>query len=353
MLQDINAAALPLTRDVMLVFDRSGSMSLPAGTGRSKIEEARDAASLFVQLLQTGTGTTANRVGLVSFSTTASSPVDFGIAAATGAVKDILIGTAPYAGGKVGALTPGGSTTIGGGLEAARLQLAVPGANPRSILLLTDGLQNTPPLLETVAPALSGIDVNVIGYGTAASLDGALLTKLASQHNGVYTRADNSLDLKKFFSLAFGNIFEAGSLMDPNHFLPAQVNAATPIAFPVCGEERLTVVVGWDRDDSVLLLELKTPAGAVITSSTVGVESAIGRTWNFLRVPLPFHSDQDGTWEVTVFRSQGGGRIPATRTRPKLFCEYCYEWRSGIESADATANLLHRRRHQPTGGAWV
>ena len=42
----------PIGRDLMIVFDRSGSMSLDAGTGRTKIEEARDAAALFIQLVQ-------------------------------------------------------------------------------------------------------------------------------------------------------------------------------------------------------------------------------------------------------------------------------------------------------------
>ena len=50
----------PLTRDVMLVFDRSGSMSMDDGTGRPKIDAARDAVSLFVQLVRAGTG---NRAG--------------------------------------------------------------------------------------------------------------------------------------------------------------------------------------------------------------------------------------------------------------------------------------------------
>jgi hypothetical protein len=113
--QDI-ATPPVITRDVMLVFDRSGSMSLPGTSGLTKIEEARAAASLFVQLVRAGTG---NRVGVVSFSTTASSPVDFPLADVTAGSKNTLIGPSPFTGGIVGGLTPGGSTTIGGGLNAA------------------------------------------------------------------------------------------------------------------------------------------------------------------------------------------------------------------------------------------
>src|SRR5262249_21682309 len=193
----------PVTRDVMLVFDRSGSMSMDDGTGRSKIEAARDAVSLFVQLVRAGTG---NRAGLVSFSTTPST--NFAIVNVTDPTKTALIGPAPYSGGIVGGLTPGGNTTIGGGLDAAPAHIPAPGTNPRAILLLTDGLQNTAPMVADVeaAHALDGITVHAIGFGTESSLDGALLTALTNAHGGMYMRAGGGLALEKFFSSAFGNI---------------------------------------------------------------------------------------------------------------------------------------------------
>ena len=297
----------PLTRDVMVVFDRSGSMSMDDGTGRSKIETARDAASLFVQLVKAGTG---DRVGLVSFSTAASVPADFGIAPVVAASKTALIGPAPYSGGKVGLLAPGGATSIGDGLEKARIQFPAPGANPRAILLMTDGLQNTPPLIGAVEGALSGIDVHAIGYGTESSLDGALLAALTAGHNGIYTRAGNGLALEKFFSHAFGNIFQAGVLMDPEYAFAENQRSATPQTFDVCGEEAITVVVGWERPDATLLVEVRTPGGAAITSGSAGTESATGQTWTFLRIPLPRAGERDGNWAVTVFRPGGGGEFP-------------------------------------------
>ncbi|MGB8401752.1 vWA domain-containing protein, partial [Bradyrhizobium sp.] len=292
-----------------LVFDRSGSMSMDDGTGRSKIEAARDAVSLFVQLVKAGTG---NRAGLVSFSTTASSPVDFAIANVTGGTKAALIGPAPYSGGIVGALTPGGATTIGGGLDAAHAQFPVAGTNPRAILLLTDGLENTAPIVANVEAAhtLDGITVHAIGFGTESSLDGALLTALANAHGGMYMRAGGGLALEKFFSNAFGNIFEAGILMDPEFDLPADQPSGKAIPFRVCGEETITAVAGWDRADASLFLEVTTPGGVVITGGTAGVEAAFGRTWTFLRIKLPFSGERDGLWSVNVVRPGGGGEFP-------------------------------------------
>ncbi len=299
---------LPITRDVMLVFDRSGSMSLDDGTGRMKIEAARDALSLFVQLVKAAV---KNRVGLVSFSTTASSPVDFPIADVTGGSKAALIGPAPYTTGKLLGLTPGGATTIGGGLDAARQQfLAAPSANPKAILLMTDGLQNTPPMIADVAGALTGITVHAIGFGTASNLDGALLNTLATSHGGLYTRAGGGLSLEKFYSDAFGNIFEFGILMDPEFDLPANQKSGTAVPFRVCGEETITAVAGWDNTVASLFLEVTTPGGAVITGSTATVESASGRTWTFLRISLPIGGERDGLWSVKVLRPGGGGEFP-------------------------------------------
>jgi len=299
----------PITRDVMIVLDRSGSMSANGGSGRSKIQEAQDAASLFVQLVRAGTG---NRLGMVSFSTAASSPVDFALAAITTMNKPALIGPPPYAGGKIGAVTPGGSTTIGGGLKAGGQQLSPAGSNPRSILLLTDGLQNTPPMIgdADVQSALSGVSINAIGYGTAANLDGALLSALAQAHSGSYARADNNLQLEKYFSQAFGSIFEAGLLTDPEFVLPENQPSGQDVPFNVCEEETITAVVGWDNPAGQLIVQLTTPLGAAVTAASLGAESATGRTWTFLRVPLPQAGERDGIWKVNVFRPGGGGEFP-------------------------------------------
>ncbi len=300
-------SAPPTTRDVVIVFDRSGSMSLDAGTGRTKMEEARDAASLFVQLVRTGTG---NRVGLVSFSTAASSPADFPIAPATAADKLALVGPVPYTTGIVGALAPSGSTTIGGGLEAGQAQFPVSTGNPRSILLLTDGLQNTPPMIADAGP-LSGIGIDVIGFGTEANLDGALLTDLANAHDGLYHRAGDPLALRKFFALAFGTIFEAGALMDPDYVLPKGDAESAPIPFRVCGEETVTIVAGWDDPAGDLSLSVTTPGGSTITAASAGTESSTGLTWTFLRIPLPHGGERDGQWNAVVVRPRGGGEFPA------------------------------------------
>jgi hypothetical protein len=296
----------PVSRDVMVVFDRSGSMSELDGTGRTKIDAAADAVSLFVQLIRVGTG---NRVGLVSFESDATNPIDAAIGPADAPHKTALAGAAPYAGGIVGALNPGGTTSIGDGLEAARGQFPTPGSNPRAILLMTDGMQNTPRWISDVDGALNGIAVHAIGFGTDANLDGAVLASLTASHGGLYTRAESGLALEKFFAHAFGNIFEAGTITDPEFFLPARERRGQPLPFTVCGEDAVTVVAGWDRTDADLLLLVTTPGGTSIVTGSPNVAADSGRTWAFLRIPLAWSGERDGTWTVTVIRP-GGGEFP-------------------------------------------
>lgn len=305
-LADIAATPTPVPdQDVMLVIDRSGSMSGDAGTGQSKMDEAKDAASLFVQLIESNVG---HRAGLVSFSTTAS--VDEGIGNVNTGQKNQLIGPAPYSAGAVGALTPGGWTSIGGGIDAAQTEFTGPGSNPKTILLLTDGLQNTPPMIAAAVSDIGATTVHAIGLGTETNLDGALLSDLAQSTGGAYTRAGDGLDLKKFFALAFGDIFEAGTLTDPRSELPRDRDETEAIEFSVCDEDRITAVVGWDRTDGRLEILLTAPDGTSVTAGSADVEAAAGRTWAFLKVPLPHAGQREGTWTVRFRRPKGSGEEP-------------------------------------------
>ncbi len=291
-----NPPAPPVPFDVVLVMDRSGSMSGPATTtpGRTKLQEARDAASLFVQLVRAGAG---HRVGMVSFSSSANRPADSALAPVDAAKKSELVGPAPFVTGRIGALAAGGVTSIGDGIAVATAELAPGSANARAILLLTDGLQNAPPMIEAVEGMLGDTRLFAIGFGAEGDLDGPLLTRIARDHHGIYTRASEGLALKKFFSLAFGNIFEAGALSDPDQVLAAASPSTGPTSFEVCGETRLTVVLGWSDPAQPLGLSLRTPAGATVGQGSPGVEGDRGETWQFLKVPLPYGAEQDGTWQ--------------------------------------------------------
>jgi len=302
--------------NVVLVLDRSGSMSELGFKGdKTKIEEAREAAALFIDLLRTDR---THQAGLATFSTTSS--LDFALTPISPANKDTLIGPAPARNaGIVGGIAPGGSTTIGGGLSQA--QGALPGASPNlpAILLMTDGLENTPPLISSVEGTLGNTRLCIVGFGSEGSVDGPRLTTLARNHGGIYTRAGEGLQLKKFFVLSFGNIFQTGISLDPFFVFPAGSARMPPFPLQVCGEEIITVVLSWESDKESLFLNLITPAGNPINSSTPGVFSSFGSTWVYFRLQLPFAGEHNGTWQVQVTRFVGEGEFNAPLPEERFF----------------------------------
>jgi hypothetical protein len=107
--------------EVVLVLDRSGSMSSDAGNGDSRVEVLRTAAQTFVDLMQPGNG-----LGIVRFDNlvdTLMGVTDVG-AMPSGAgrmqAQDILTTGDP---GKT--IDPRGSTSIGGGIQAGKTALDV------------------------------------------------------------------------------------------------------------------------------------------------------------------------------------------------------------------------------------
>lgn len=302
----------PNPLDVMVVFDKSGSMGSSAPpSGRTKLEEAQDAASLFVQLVREGAG---DRLGLVTFSS--SSALNAAPAPAAAAKPDLVGATSPFDGGEIGDITSGGSTSIGAGVDRALGAMAGT-TNDRAILLLSDGLQNTPPMIEGVEDSLGDTRLCVIGFGSDAQIDGPLLSRIAREHGGQFTRAIDGLSLRKFFGLCFGDIFEDGALSDPNRVLRASQEISRPEGFDVCGEERITVVLGWDSPATPLRMHIKTPKGRSLGSK--GVEAVRGRTWAFWRIPLPHRGERDGRWTFTVDRVPTGGEFPPPPTDVSYF----------------------------------
>lgn len=304
--------APPVPLDVMVVFDRSGSMASSAPpVGRTKLEEAQDAAALFVQLVREEEG---DRVGLVTFSSTASLDRPPGPVAT---VKPLLVGPSPFTTGDIGAISAGGSTSIGAGIGGALLVFGSGSPNDRAVILLSDGLQNTAPMIEEVEGFLGSTKLCVIGFGSDAEINGPLLSRIAREHGGDFTRAVDGLALRKFFGLCFGNIFETGALDDPEFLLRAHQAESEPHQFSVCGEERITLVLGWDDPSTPLRAHIRTPSGKLINEKRT--ETARGRTWVFWRIPLPHNGERDGTWQLTVDRVPVGGEFPPPPTDVRYF----------------------------------
>ena len=81
--------------------------------------------------------------------------VSFSGSAATDLPLTPILGAGDYASARaaVSGIAFGGSTSIGAGLELGLTLLPPPGT-PRSILLLSDGYENTPPLVAAILPTV-------------------------------------------------------------------------------------------------------------------------------------------------------------------------------------------------------
>lgn len=155
--------AVPL--DVVLVLDRSGSMSLdPDGDGTTKLEDLQAAATAFVDRL-----TATDRVGLVSFADAAT--LDSSLTDDFGSVKTAING-----------LVATGSTNLPDGVDTGHNEITANGrADATPILVVLSNGIPTVADSETQAQQAkdAGIRVVTIAFGTDA--DDSLMEAMASE----------------------------------------------------------------------------------------------------------------------------------------------------------------------------
>src|SRR3954470_22518383 len=144
--------------DVALVLDKSGSMNdLPPGAlnGPKKIDILKSAVQNFVgqwMLLDAPPGGgpewSGDRIGLVFFDSTAQPqslvgadpPANFFLKRGGANAWNTIIT-------KANTLSPGSSTSIGGGINEGMSQWKADPKNDLNLIVITDGMQNTAPLI--------------------------------------------------------------------------------------------------------------------------------------------------------------------------------------------------------------
>jgi Ca-activated chloride channel family protein len=188
---------------VVICIDTSGSMRAE-DLKPSRSDAAKAAARSFIDAVPPGT-----RVGLVTFSSGAS--VVQSPSADLDAVREALERIPP----------PNGATAIGDALAVAASQM--PAAGPRSIVLLTDGVNNRgiDPVSASQQIGARGITISTVGVGTAGSgevipgtnemadLDEIALRSIADNGRGRYARAGDADALSsEFRRLALETVWE-------------------------------------------------------------------------------------------------------------------------------------------------
>jgi hypothetical protein len=221
----INIAANTVARPksaVVLVLDRSGSMSEDAGDGQPKIEKLREAVQIFVGAMLDGDG-----LGIVRFDheinrlldVTNVGPMPPIPGSGRAQAIDILMSHDPAT-----TLDPRGATSIGGGVAEGKLTLdtappTVPPYSVQAMVVLTDGVENRPPMIADVASSINA-HTFAIGLGTPANISTAALNALTQNNNGYLLvtgtiTPDQTFRLTKYFLQILAGINNASVVLDP------------------------------------------------------------------------------------------------------------------------------------------
>ncbi|HEV2720083.1 MAG TPA: vWA domain-containing protein [Thermoanaerobaculia bacterium] len=197
--------------DVVLVLDKSGSMAdNPPGAVAppSKASILNAAVQGFVSQWEQldappggGPEWSGDRLGVVFFDSSAVSqtlagadpPANFFLQRGNATAWDAVIN-------KVATLQPGNYTSIGGGINEAMKQWKSDPKNDLSLVVVTDGMQNTLPLILPTASGFLGLDpvsglpqelrkrfipIQTIGFGQPDQIDEDLLRNIAYETSGV------------------------------------------------------------------------------------------------------------------------------------------------------------------------
>ncbi|HTD65022.1 MAG TPA: Ig-like domain-containing protein, partial [Candidatus Limnocylindria bacterium] len=250
----LSVAACYPSVDVMLVIDRSGSMSGPAYT------DARTACTNFVRNMHL-ISTNGDVLGLVSFNPTAT--LNQRLTNNTLAMEKAI--------SALGAATNG--TCISCGLQTAQDELASSRHRPEAlpvIILLSDGLPHdfdTPEeALDTAAQAKSA-GTRVLTIGLGSGVDPVLMANMASSPSD-YFFANNSSELGAVFDAISAAICRPPT----NIFGPSDVSVCTgsSVTFEVQATGCETFNFQWSKDGEPLAGETNN----LITLANVSVSDA-------------------------------------------------------------------------------
>jgi len=297
---------------VQLALDQSGSMAWAAGTsGTTRLQVLIDAANLFASLIQKNNG-----IGIIRFDQDAYPPNDptYGGMQITKVLSDGFgDGTRLAALGVIAAHGTHGDTSVGDGLEMARSQLnTLPAGSydQKAIILLTDGLENSPKSIAEVSPMIDN-RTYAVGLGNEAQVNTGALTALAGSTGGylllsglLAASLDDQFRLRKFFLQILAGVTNTSIVQDPVGY----VNVGTRIRIPFqLNEADINCRVILLTDFPVVRLSIETPDGKVIdegNAPSFGVSFDTGTNLKTSRFSLPiaFQANQNhsGTWHALL-----------------------------------------------------
>ncbi|GLA25391.1 hypothetical protein AnigIFM63326_002091 [Aspergillus niger] len=299
------------TAAVVLALDQSGSMNEPAGTtGLRRIDALKYAAKQFVEVIQPG-----NAIGLIRFDHIAYAPNDSiypGLPLST-VGEGIFDQERTNARNAVNAHATNirGSTSIGAGiLQAHQVLNTSTSWDVKSIVVFTDGLENTPPIIQSAMNSINSRTF-AIGLGNPQQIDTVALNAITNATGGyVYITGalgptdEDFFKLTKYFLQILAGVTNTDIVVDPVGFLPH--NSEIHIPFAVADVD-IEVTVVLSVDVPAVDIYLITPLGKKITPSNanglnVSFSTADNTSLYRFTLPVTIDSEQEstGNWEAVL-----------------------------------------------------
>ncbi len=325
----VNLSANTVARDVSavaLVLDRSGSMTTDAGNGHQRVELMRTAVSTFIDLMQDGDGLSIVRFdNLVDTLMTVTNVGAIPGGAGRLQAQDIVTTHDPLK-----TLDPRGSTSIGGGIIAGKAALdAASGTfTKRAMIVLTDGLENTPPMIIPDAAASLNDHTFAIGFGQAAAISTAALSSITQNHGGYLivtgpVTQEENFALTEYFLKIQAGISNSSAVLDPRGELV--FGATHRIPFQLTRADFGADVVLLSPAPQLIDIRLEAPDGSIIDPAVAGAEAAIAFVStprvSYYRASLPMlakdpKGSHAGQWHVLLSlsdKARGAERQLAAR----------------------------------------
>lgn len=323
--------------DVALVLDKSGSMAdNPPGSAvpPSKADILKSAVQGFVSQWEQidapcggcNTDYAPDRIGLVFFDSTAAAqslpgadpPANFFLQRGGANAWDNVVNQA-------NTLTPGSSTSIGAGINAAMQQWKNDPKNDLNLIVITDGMQNTAPL---IAPTGSGflsltpvagldqelrkrfVPIQTIAFGQPAQIDEDLLRNISLETAGNSYISVNATTLFSTFgqtlvALLKGNTVSLATNREKTY--SGQVPTAPVPVVLDRSAQRVSYSIQWAPPlVNALDLDVYAPGSAVPATPTSIKKTPQASIQSFDMLNRPI-----GNWSVAVKRgAKGNDTVP-------------------------------------------
>ncbi len=327
---------LPL--DVVLVLDKSGSIAgVPPGAGpgtTSKAEILKSAATTFVANWEEidapvdGVNWSEDRIGVVFFDNAATPQTLAGADPPANFFLQRGAGWTPAV-NAINTLTPGNTTSIGAGINAAMQQWKADPRSDATLVVVTDGMQNTAPLIAATATGFLGltpvaglpeelrkrfIPIQTIGFGTPATVDENLLRNISLETAGRSYMAIDAATVYDTFAMTLVAVLK-GNTASLATRQSQTLTAASPLGSKSVlvdkSARRVVFSLQWTPPLlDAFELEVLRPSSNVVATPTHTTNLPQTRIQSF-----DLEKPQEGSWTVRVRRNaklRDRGAVPYT-----------------------------------------